>query len=306
MCIIWRLILNIRECFINKFKNKRCHVLGFGTSNRPLAEMLVGLGASVVIHDKNKNIVNEDIYRELSSSGAEFILGEDYLSLLDGDFIFRSPGIRHDLDPISKAVENGACLTSEMELFFEVCPCDIIGITGSDGKTTTTTLTHLLLNAELSKMGNGKAYVGGNIGQPLLPLAEKMSECDVAVVELSSFQLQTMTVSPSKAAITNITPNHLNWHTDFYEYIDAKSNICSHGRMDRLVLNAENDVTLEIAKKADQPIIYFSSKKSRYSDIVPDSKRGSLAVYEDGGVIYVDSGESREGIIHTSDIIHEK
>jgi UDP-N-acetylmuramoylalanine--D-glutamate ligase len=190
-----------------------------------------------------------------------------------------------------------------MELFFEVCPCRIIGITGSDGKTTTTTLTHLFLDTEFKRLGKGRAYVGGNIGQPLLPLANDMTENDVAIVELSSFQLQTMTVSPVRAAITNISPNHLNWHVDMDEYITAKCNICRHGKMEYLVVNADNDVTREIAKNSDQPLIYFSSKKSGYSEIVPFFKENCIAIYEENGTIYVDDGKKMEKILDVADII---
>lgn len=295
--------LNISEYFANKFKNKLCHVLGFGRSNRPLVEMLISCGARVTVRDKNIGIVDEEIYEKLMGAGVEFILGENYLSGLDGDYIFRSPGIRHDLPEIADAVKRGAVLTSEMELFFEVCPCRMIGITGSDGKTTTTTLTHLFLDAEMKKAGKGRAYVGGNIGQPLLPLVKDMTEADVAIVELSSFQLQTMTVSPTRAAITNISPNHLNWHIDMDEYITAKCNICRHGKMERLVVNAENDVTREIAKNSDQPLIYFSSKKSDYVGIVPFFKENCLAVYEKSGEIFIDDGKKCEKIIEVSDII---
>lgn len=295
--------MNISEYLTNKFKYKLCHVIGFGRSNRPLVELLISCGAGVTVHDKNTGIADEEIFNKLTSSGVKFVLGEDYLSRLGGDYIFRSPGIRHDLPEISGAVKRGAVLTSEMELFFEVCPCRIIGITGSDGKTTTTTLTHLFLETEFNRTGKGRAYVGGNIGQPLLPLVSGMTENDVAIVELSSFQLQTMKTSPKIATITNITPNHLNWHVDMDEYITAKCNICRHGKMERLVVNAENDVTREIAKNSDQPLIYFSSKKSDHASIVPFFKENCLAVYEDNGEIFIDDGNKREKIIEVSDII---
>lgn len=300
MCL--EVILDIRSYLANKFKGKSCHVLGFGRSNKPLAEMLISTGAIVTVHDKNEKVLEDEFSRSLAEKGVNFVLGDGYLEGLDGDFIFRSPGFRHDLPEIKRAVDNGATLTSEMELFFEVCPCQIFGITGSDGKTTTTTLTHLLLDIEKRKSGH-RAYVGGNIGAPLLPLVFEMTEDDVAVVELSSFQLQTMRQSPARAIITNITPNHLNWHTDMDEYIIAKCNICRHGGVTMLVANAENDVTCEIAKKSDLPITYFSSKKSAYADIVPFFKQNCNAIYENGGIIYFDNGESREEILHSADIL---
>ncbi len=287
----------------NKFENKTCRVLGFARSNKPLVSMLLKAGAKVTVHDKNESIRDDAEYKEYTEKGVEFVLGENYLS--DGllaDYIFRSPGFRPDIPEINEAVKGGAVLSSEMELFFEICPCPIIGITGSDGKTTTTTLTHLFLSEEF--MGTSRrAYVGGNIGVPLLPLAEKMTEKDIAVVELSSFQLQTMRKSPSRALITNVTPNHLNWHTDMDEYITAKCNICRHSGCEMLVVNAENDVTREIAKNSDLPITYFSSKRSNYAEIVPFFKENCKAVYEKDGIIYLDNGKTASPILKTDDII---
>ncbi len=287
----------------NKFKNKLCRVLGFARSNKPLVGLLLGAGAHVVVHDKNESVINDEKYESFKSLGVEFVLGEGYLEGgLYADFIFRSPGFRPDIPEISEAVKSGALLSSEMELFFEICPCPIIGITGSDGKTTTTTLTHLFLTEEF-KGTSRCAYVGGNIGAPLLPLVEKMTENDIAVVELSSFQLQTMRKSPSRALITNVTPNHLNWHTDMDEYITAKCNICRHSGCEMLVANAENDVTREIAKNSDLLITYFSSKKSAYSEIVPFFKENCKAIYEKDGIIYLDDGKTSSPILKTEDII---
>ena len=294
-------ILDIKEYLKNKFKGKRCSVLGFGRSNKPLTEMLLAAGAEVCVRDQ-KYQLDDEFAKVLNAQGVKFISGEGYLEGLCGDYIFRSPGIRHDLPEMCAAVKNGAALTSEMELFFEICPCPIFGITGSDGKTTTTTLTHLFLSKEKEKRGH-KAYVGGNIGAPLLPLVFEMTEDDVAVVELSSFQLQTMKQSPSRAIITNITPNHLNWHTDMDEYITAKCNICRHTGVGMLVANAENDVTREIAKNSDLPITYFSSKKSAYSEIVPFFKENCNAIYEEDGVIFFDNGSEREEILRSADIL---
>ena len=267
--------------------------------------MLLDAGATVFVHDKNENLTADEKYAEFSERGVGFVIGEEYLSGgLDGDFIFRSPAFRPDIPEIVSAQKNGARLSSEMELFFEICPCKIIGITGSDGKTTTTTLSHLFLKTEFEKDGSGRrAHVGGNIGAPLLPLVFEMTEDDVAVVELSSFQLMTMKRSPARALITNVTPNHLNWHTDMDEYIGAKCNIFWNAGADMLVANKENDVTREIAKNCDLPLTYFSSTAASYSDIVPFFKDNAKAIYEKDGVIYLDNGKERREIIKTSDIL---
>ena len=295
--------LSIREYLSDKFKNKKCAVLGFARSNKPLVEILLSVGASVTVRDKNEALEGDADYIRFASLGATFVLGDSYLDGLFGDYIFRSPAFRPDLPEINNAVQNGAILTSEMELFFEICPAKIIGITGSDGKTTTTTLTHLLLDSECKSIGCGKAYVGGNIGAPLLPLVFDMTEDDFAVVELSSFQLHTMMHSPSVAAITNLSPNHLDWHTGMDEYIDAKLNICRHAPTERLVTNAENAITREIAEKSELALTLFSSRSNSFEEIVPAGKNNCRAIYEDNGVIYADDGAERKEILKTSDIL---
>ena len=295
--------MNTERYLRDKFQNKKCRILGFARSNKPLVSMLLDAGAKVTVHDKNEDIVNQPDYKAYAERGVEFVLGEDYLAgRLDSDYIFRSPGFRPDLPEMTAAINNGAVLSSEMELFFEICPCPIIGITGSDGKTTTTTLTHLFLEEEF-KGTSRRAYVGGNIGAPLLPLAREMNPDDVAVVELSSFQLQTMRRSPSRALITNVTPNHLNWHTDMQEYIDAKRNIFSHSGAKTVVLNSENSITRELAEKTELKLTCFSSKRDSYNDIVPSGKENAKAIYERDGVIVIDDGKTAAQMLNTDDIL---
>ena len=287
-----------------RFEGKMCRILGFARSNKPLVGILLDAGAEVYVHDKNENIVNDEKYTEFQNKGVGFEIGESYLEKgLCADYIFRSPAFRPDLPEIKKAVEQGAILSSEMELFFDVCPCKIIGITGSDGKTTTTTLTHLFLETEFKKGSDRHAYVGGNIGAPLLPLVFEMTEKDVAVVELSSFQLMTVKRSPHRALITNVTPNHLNWHTDMDEYIGAKCNIFWHSGCEMLVANRENDVTREIARNCDLPLTYFSSKTASYKEIVPFFKEKAKAIYDDNGTIYLDNGKECREILKTAHIL---
>ncbi len=297
-------VLKTDSALLKKINNSSCHVLGFGKSNRPLVPFLLKYGASVTVHDKKESLLQSEEAIELSELGVKFVIGENYLSGLDGDFIFRSPGFRPDLPEILEAVKKGAILTSEMELFFELTDAKIFGITGSDGKTTTTTLTYMLLDAECKRRGKGRAYVGGNIGTPLLPLVEEMTSDDFAVVELSSFQLMTMRRSPDRAIITNISRNHLDWHKGGYEeYIQSKCNICMHKPISVLVTNSDSDVTAEIARKSHLPITYFSSTKNSYDAIVPPYKRGCKAIYERRGAIVIE-GEygGREEIMKVSDI----
>ena len=256
----------IREAMRMRLSGKRCAVLGYGVSNRPLCEILLSLGAVVTVCDQKERekIVGID---EAEAKGITFVLGNEALSILtvqNFDIVFRSPGFRPDLPEICEAVRRGAELSSEMELFFEFSPATTIGITGSDGKTTTTTITALLLE-EAGKRTGGRVFLGGNIGTPLLPQVHEMTEKDFAVVELSSFQLMTMKRSPHRAVITNLSPNHLNWHTDMAEYVNAKCNIFRGEGNELLVLNRENDASWALFDTIDEgkTVYAFSSDETR-------------------------------------------
>lgn len=239
------------------FKNlcgTKINVIGAGVSNTPLIKMLVASGAFVTVCDKKEDLGN--LGNELSSLGVKLNLGQNYLDNLDGKIIFRSPGIRPDISEFLKAEENGALITSEMEVFFDLCPCKIIAVTGSDGKTTTTTLI-----SEFLKEAGYKVHIGGNIGKPLLPEIADIKETDIVVLELSSFQLFTIRKSPHIAVITNLEPNHLNWHKDYKEYVDAKKNIMLHqGENDILVTNAANEDSIQVEKEAKGTSRTFSRK----------------------------------------------
>lgn len=240
------------------FTDKTCTVLGLGISNLPLIEFLLDRGATIIACDQKEADMSDSKISQFLTRGVIFKCGADYLKNIGGDYIFRSPGIRPDLPEIVSAVQKGAILLSEMELFFELCPAKIFAITGSDGKTTTTTLTYRLLEAAAKAEGTGrKVYVGGNIGTPLLPLVDEMTVNDYAVVELSSFQLMTMKKSAQNAAITNITPNHLNWHTDMEEYTVSKYNVYRNGAK-RVVLNADNELTSFLKGKTGAEELTFS------------------------------------------------
>lgn len=241
-------------------KGKKIAVIGIGISNRPLIKYLNAAGANVTAYDKRTKEALGDVAEEMSVLGIPMVLGEDYLDKLDGEIIFKTPGLRYDHPALLKAKERGAQITSEMEVFFDVCPCRIIAVTGSDGKTTTTTLIYKILE----KSGYN-VWLGGNIGKPLLCDTEKMKKSDIVVLELSSFQLHTMKKSPHIAVITNITPNHLDMHKDYAEYIDAKKNIMRYQLDgDRLVVNAGNEETEKIGKEARGSLSDFSSKKDAY------------------------------------------
>ena len=240
--------------------NKKISVIGMGISNRPLIKYLIEYGADVTAYDRRTKEELGDIYSEFSKLGVKIVSGKDYLENLSGDIIFKTPGLRFDHPSLIKAKENGSVITSEMEVFFDICPAKIIAVTGSDGKTTTTTLIHKMMTEQ-----GYKTWLGGNIGNPLLCDAEKMTSEDWVILELSSFQLHTMRKSPHIAVITNLSPNHLDVHKDYAEYIDAKKNIMLYQHADdKLVVNASNGETAKIGGQAKGKCVDFSSKEQAY------------------------------------------
>lgn len=244
------------EEYLSSLKNKTVAVIGIGVSNEPLIRLLLKRGIAVTACDKKDRTALGALGDELEAAGCHLQLGEGYLQGLKQDVIFRTPGMRPDLPELVEAVANGAQLTSEMEVFFDVCPCPMIAITGSDGKTTTTTIV-----AELLKAAGKNVHLGGNIGHPLLAETGEMKADDIAVLELSSFQLMTMKRSPAIAVVTNISPNHLDVHKDYQEYIDAKENIFTHQSVkDIAVFNADNEVTAEEATRANGHVRLFSRR----------------------------------------------
>lgn len=247
---------NKLERFKKTVFGKRVVLLGVGITNKPLVRQLLSYGAEVIGCDINKDL--EKSFLEEMKMGAKFRLGPDYLDNLDCDIVFKSPGIREDLPWLSEAKRSGITVTSEMEMFFKTCPCKIIAVTGSDGKTTTTTLIHNILSED----GN-ICHLGGNIGKPLLPEVELMNTGDYAIVELSSFQLMSMTKSPDVAVVTNISPNHLDVHKSMEEYIEAKKNIFKfQNKSDTLVLNSENEITASFAREANAEVVLFGGKNA--------------------------------------------
>ena len=249
--------------YIDSLKDKRITVLGIGVSNTPLIKLLCAGGCTVEARDRRDRQALGDTVAQLEEAGAKLVLGDNYLDDINADIIFRTPGLRPDMPGIVKAVQGGAVLTSEMEAFFEVCPCKIIAVTGSDGKTTTTSVI-----AKLLEMQGYNVYTGGNIGTPLLDKAGQMTDSDIVVLELSSFQLMTMNCSPDIAVVTNVAPNHLDVHRDMQEYIDAKKNVFVHqNKSGRVVLNADNDITSSFVKDAKGEYFMFSRRREVYNGV---------------------------------------
>ena len=239
--------------YLDSLAGKSIAVVGYGVSNAPLTELLLSHGCDVTVRDKRTREQFSDA-EILLERGAKLRLGDSYLDELNEDVIFRTPGLHPFTPELQNAVKNGSTLTSEMEAFFAVCPCHTIAITGSDGKTTTSTLIATLL-----KESGHTVYLGGNIGTPLLDKVPKMKPNHFAVLELSSFQLHSMKCKPEIAVITNISPNHLDVHPTLEDYINAKKNIFAlQDKTNRLVLNADDPHTAEFASEANSDIRYFS------------------------------------------------
>lgn len=241
--------------YFHSLKDKKIAVLGLGVSNRPLVRLLLDFGCNVTGCDKTPREKLDGEVLELEKAGCSLHVGENYLDGVEADVVFRTPGMHPANPAIQALVSRGAQVTSEMEVFFEVCPCTILAVTGSDGKTTTTTLVSEMLKAE------GKTvWLGGNIGTPLLPLVRQMKPSDFAVVELSSFQLMDMKRSPARAVITNLAPNHLDIHKDMAEYVLAKTNIFRYQDENGiLILNADNPITA--AFRGNGKTLFFSRQK---------------------------------------------
>ena len=230
------------ETYFSGLKGKKIAVLGLGVSNRPLVRLLLEFGCDVVGCDRTPREKLDAEVLALEAAGCKLHVGEAYLEGVEAEILFRTPGM-HPGNPAIEALRSrGAHVTSEMEVFFEVCPCTLLAVTGSDGKTTTTTLV-----SEMLKAAGKKVWLGGNIGTPLLPLVRQMQPEDFAVVELSSFQLMDMTRSPERAIITNLAPNHLDVHKDMEEYVESKKNIYRYQEKNGLlILNADNAITASL------------------------------------------------------------
>jgi len=257
------------EEFNNYIKNKRVAIIGLGVSNVPLIDYLYNLGSKIMVFN-NKPIdkLDTSILDKIYEYKIEYSFGDNYLSKLKGfDVIFRTPSCRPDLKEIQEEVERGAILTSEIELVLKLCPGTTIAVTGSDGKTTTTSLIYEILKEE-----NLNCYLGGNIGIPLFTKIKDMKPEDYVVLELSSFQLMTMDESPNIAVVTNVTPNHLDIHKNYEEYIQAKSNIFKYQDEDcLLVLNYDNEITRKFADIAKSKVTFFSSKQKLENGFILDN-----------------------------------
>lgn len=255
--------------FENYIKGKKVAIIGLGVSNIPLLDYFYRLGAKVSIFDKReKEALDANALTKIQNYQFNLYTGKDALSNLQGfSFIFRSPSCRPDTPEIVAEVEKGAVLTSEIEMLMKTCPGTVIGITGSDGKTTTTNLIYQIL-----KENGYHCYLGGNIGIPLFTKVGEMKSEDMVVLELSSFQLMDMQISPHISVITNISPNHLDIHKSYEEYIEAKKNIFKYQKQgDIVVLNYDNEITRELRQEAKGKVVYFSKTQKLENGVIYDN-----------------------------------
>ncbi len=277
--------------FYNSLNGKKVAFIGAGVTNKSCIQLFAKHGANITVCDK-KNSISEflDFADTLKELNVKLSLGENYLDGLAGqDIIMRTPGFEYYTKELQDALANGSDVTSEMELFFELCPCKTLAVTGSDGKTTTTSLI-----AHILECSGKKVHLGGNLGRALLPVAQDMCEDDWAVVELSSFQLISMRTSPDIAVVTNVTPNHLDHHKDMQEYIDAKRNILIYqNKNGRAILGYENETTKAMESDVKGELAWFT----RLTEI----ENGAFLA-QDGTLTYAHEGLNYP-IAHKDDII---
>ncbi len=270
---------NLEE-FERYARGKKVAIIGIGVSNLPLLEYFYDLNARVTIFDsKESNQISVEAMQKIEKYGFEFIGGKDSLSRLKGfDIIFRSPSCMPDRPELVEAVENGAVLTSEIEMVLKLAPCKVIGVTGTEGKTTTTTLIN-----EIVKKSGRKTYLGGNMGKPIFTKIRNIKPENIIILELSSFQLSDMDISPDISVVTNIYPDHLNVHKSYEEYREAKKNIFEYQSENGIVvLNYDNEFTREFAKEANGKVIFFSSKEKLDDGFIYDKADGTIKYCEDG------------------------
>jgi UDP-N-acetylmuramoylalanine--D-glutamate ligase len=278
------------ENFKKEIFGKKIAVIGIGVSNIPAIEYLTSLGGIITACDKKEKLGEE--CARLNDLNISFNLGENYLcNLTNYEYILRSPGVKPFTKELEEAQEKGVKITSEIELLVSLCPCRIIGITGSDGKTTTTTLV-----AKFLQEANKKVYLGGNIGIPLFSKLDEMRKDDIVVLELSSFQLMTMKDSTDISCITNISPNHLDYHRSFEEYILSKANIFLHRENRVVVLNNDNSFTKQYLNLIESNGLNSNIRKFSVIDKVESG------VYLDNGYIVSNVNGNIESIAKIEDV----
>ena len=265
------------EEFNNFLDGKQVAIIGMGVSNIPLLDYFYDKNAKVTVF--SSNALSDEIMEKINKYRYEVEIGENNLKRLKGfDIIFRSPSALPTKHEFQSAVKKGAILTSEIEMVLKLAPCKIIGVTGTEGKTTTTSLIY-----EICKKAGYNCFLGGNIGKPIFTKINQMKPEDIVILELSSFQLMGMTVSPNIAVVTNIFPDHLNVHKSYEEYQDAKKSIFRNQTEEGIViLNKDNEITEKFADEVKGKTIFFSSTKKLKNGYVYDREDGFIKKCTDG------------------------
>lgn len=279
------------EKFENNIKSKKVAIIGLGVSNIPLIDYLYKLGAIVTIFDNRKEKeLSEEITSKIKNYNFKYIGGEDNLKELKGfDIVFRSPSCLPAKPELVAEKDRGTIITTEIEMLMKLAPCKIIGVTGTEGKTTTSSIIYAIL-----KEAGYTCYLGGNIGNPIFTKLNTINENDIIVLEMSSFQLMGMEISPNISLVTNIYPDHLDIHKDMAEYIESKKNIFTHQNAnDLVVLNYDNEITRNFEKDANGKVLFFSSKMALESGYFYDENTGYIVLSTNG---------NRTNIIHKSEI----
>ena len=264
------------EEFENSLKSKKVAIIGLGVSNIPLIDYMHEKGALVTLFDNRKQEeLSEEIINKINNYSFKYIGGEDNLKELKGfDIVFRSPSCLPTRPELEAEKERGAIITSEIEMLMKLAPCKIIGVTGTEGKTTTSSIIYAIV-----KEAGYTCYLGGNIGNPIFTKLNTITENDIIVLEMSSFQLMEMDVSPNISLVTNIFPDHLNVHKDMDEYIDSKKNIFMHQNSDDLVvLNYDNEITRNFEKDVKGNVVFFSSKEDLNDGYIYDKNSGNIVL----------------------------
>lgn len=242
----------------SKFRDKKVAIIGLGMEGKDAVKFLIRQGAEINIFDRKK--IEDLNFADFSGvkGNVNFFCGKNYdlTKLIDHEIVVRSPGVYRYLDEIVEAEKRGVEITSPIKIFFDLCPCKIIGVTGTKGKGTTTSLIY-----EILKASGKKAFLAGNIGVPYLEILPKLSEKSLVVLELSSFQLIDVKKSPNIAVILNITVDHLDWHRDKKEYVEAKKNIVKfQDKDDFAVINKDYSAPKKFAKETRAKVVFFSKK----------------------------------------------
>lgn len=265
----------------NKFASrKKIAIIGLGVSNLPLLDYFHNLACKISVFDnRTKEELDNEIAQKLDTYEIDYFGGENNLENLVGfDIIFRSPIVMPYRKELKTEAERGAIITSEIEMVLKLAPCKVIGITGTEGKTTTTSIVY-----EIIKKAGYKCFLGGNIGKPIFTEVKDMRPEDIIVLEMSSFQLTNMEVSPEISIVTNIFPDHLNVHSSYEEYREEKKNIFKHQTENGItILNYDNEYTREFAKEANGKVIFFSSKEKLQDGFIYDNNDGIIKYCEDG------------------------